>query len=1483
MRFQEFFRKFILVASLGFVSFLIFFGSPGNAAQKAELSPKYELNTGAVTVGGIEDRDGILWFATAIGPLRYDGENAKYLKTNSEIRLSRVGAMLESSDGRIWFGRISGGIVVHDKGQNSFRNYKHDPDDPESLSSNSLNWAPHLIAENSKGEIWIGTTHGLNKLKANGEGFVRYTHQPDDPNSLIGNDIHAVHIDTNDRIWVATSSGLSRYDPEMGRFTNYTHDPVNRFSLPSNNVSDIVEESDGVFWVSTHTAGLARLDVAQGTFESFRHSPHDSDSLSHDDIFSLAQDQEGNIWLGRSFSVAMGIEKFDPKMETFRTYLRHPDAVKPDVTETIMSVFPGADGTIWFPYNNGPVYRLTPHAPVRTVHFRQPAAQSRHLEPALIIAEDENSAVWIGGVGGLKFYDPRTGSYERWQPLSDGAGHETIGQNFNEINTILPAGENKLWIGEVDSTFLLVDTKTRRILQRFSSDVRAFGAWGGIFDPDDPSVIWFGSQTNGLGRLDTRDGTYRFFNRMSHPEAGIAASFVAKVMPAPTGGLWVATDGQGLMRFDGEKVVDQFDYIPGDPSSIGSSVVNDVEIDAQGRIWLATLEGGLNLLDEKNRTFQRFDINNGLPTNIIFGIEIDREGFLWLATNDGVFQFDPNLQQVIRRIGESDNLQTNILLTWPTGTLLTTKQELFLGALSGLSVISLPNLEAIESKPNVIFTALDQNGKALPVQSAVERVQQVDLFGPDSSFEFRGSVLGYISHLRKEIRYKLVGYDEDWNAPEGILYGRYTGLPEGSFTLVVQGSQGGGEWGSETRLRVNVYPAWWQTLWFKSATVLLVIGAVLGFAAWRWNILKKILETTKALAKSEEHMRDIAESAFDYFWETNEQHRIVSISDRFRIITGTEPDRFYGKTIWGATNENIDSPKWIKHRNDLEMLRPFKDFQFQVILPDEIVHHVLANGKPIFSESGKFSGYRGTGKDITAEVNATKDAATAQTRLLEAIESANASILVFNENDILVFLHLASSTELGAFRQANEIGMSFEEHVRKGLEANLFRLGNMTPDEFRKMRIDHHLDPTEPLELQLVNNTWLQLHETRMADGGTIQVWTDTSQIKIHEERAHRSQKMEAIGQLTGGVAHDFNNLLAVIQGNLELLEEEFAGQGGNFREYLGGALTASARGASLTHRLLAYARQQPLRPVVTDINELVGGMVSLLRRTLGERIHVIWKPGPGLWASNIDPGQLESAVLNLAVNARDAMPDGGTLTIETENVELSRSYAGDLEEFEPGDYVGISFTDTGVGMPKEVLDQIFEPFFTTKEVGKGTGLGLSMVYGFIKQSNGHINSRSEPGKGTSIRLFLARSDDRARSELSGGNRIESDNSEGIHILIVEDDHEVRKITTRKLQRLGYSVLEATDAQGAIKLLEGDFKIHLLLTDIGLPNGCDGIQLTQIVVQRWPKLPIVFMSGYPNVPPHFTREMQNTYRLLCKPFTNSVLIEAIDFALGNET
>ncbi|NWC74919.1 response regulator [Pseudomonas sp. P7759] len=385
------------------------------------------------------------------------------------------------------------------------------------------------------------------------------------------------------------------------------------------------------------------------------------------------------------------------------------------------------------------------------------------------------------------------------------------------------------------------------------------------------------------------------------------------------------------------------------------------------------------------------------------------------------------------------------------------------------------------------------------------------------------------------------------------------------------------------------------------------------------------------------------------------------------------------------------------------------------------------------------------------------------------------------------------------------------------------------------------------------------------------QVEERTAQLRHNEDALRQSQKMEAVGQLTGGIAHDFNNMLTGIIGSLELLRRRVSrGKLDDLDSLIDLGVTSANRAAGLTHRLLAFSRRQSLDSKPVEINQLVTSMGELLQRSINESIALDMRLTGQLWTAEADPNQLESALLNLVINARDAMPNGGSLTVETTNRHLDSVFTAAYGTLKPGDYVELSVSDTGCGIPESVMGRVFDPFFTTKPIGQGTGLGLSMIYGFARQSHGHVTIHSEVGKGTTVSLFLPRFIGEIVADVAADAALLPFANAGETVLIVEDDPAVRVLVSAVLKELGYGFVEAGDADTAVPIIESDQRIDLLISDVGLP-GMNGRQLAEIGRQIRPELKVLFITGYAEHAAVRGGFLDPGMQLITKPFTFDLL------------
>ena len=644
--------------------------------------------------------------------------------------------------------------------------------------------------------------------------------------------------------------------------------------------------------------------------------------------------------------------------------------------------------------------------------------------------------------------------------------------------------------------------------------------------------------------------------------------------------------------------------------------------------------------------------------------------------------------------------------------------------------------------------------------------------------------------------------------------------------------------------------------------------------------LARLLGVVRREAASERRLRTEREGLFSAVVESSNDAIITKLLDG--TITGWNraAERLFGFTAAEAIGKSINIIVPPDRQSDVRSIiertsrgEPIEHFETSRVHKDGRTLDVSLSISPIRSASGKIIGISKTARDIT-ESKRTEDALSQEIEERRRIfDSSNDLILVTDTAGNFIQVSPSVTVILG-YQPSDMIGHSAVEFIH--------------PDDLehtrREMRAARRGQSKRNFETRYVNKegkavalnwtgTWSEPVRRHFFIG------RDLTEKQAAEAQLRHAQKMDAVGQLTGGVAHDFNNILTVITGTIGILEEAVAGD-----PQLAAVAKlideAAERGANLTRHLLAFARKQPLQPLEVDVNALVLEAAKLLHPTLGEHIEITPLLAEDAWTALADPNQLATAVLNLAINARDAMPNGGKLALETNNVYLDENYADMQSEVTPGNYVMIAVSDTGTGIPAALLERVFEPFFTTKEVGRGTGLGLSMVFGFVKQSGGHVKIYSEEGHGTSVKIYLPRAtglhqtaaEAQVAADIEGGNET---------ILVVEDDSLVRRYVMTQIESLGYTTLEAANASDALQIVDNVATIDLLFTDVIMPGNMNGRQLVDEALKRRPGLKTLYTSGYTeNAIVHHGR-LDSGVLLLAKPYRKSELARMIRLALAS--
>jgi PAS domain S-box-containing protein len=654
-------------------------------------------------------------------------------------------------------------------------------------------------------------------------------------------------------------------------------------------------------------------------------------------------------------------------------------------------------------------------------------------------------------------------------------------------------------------------------------------------------------------------------------------------------------------------------------------------------------------------------------------------------------------------------------------------------------------------------------------------------------------------------------------------------------------------------------------------------SAVLGLLLLRWlpqaskeraDADADVHEKTEALNRDAEERRRLFETSLDLILVTDRKGIVTRVSPSSLEIVGYRPDEMVGRSgaefIYEADLEATKTEMRLARKG-----RQTRNFETRYVHKDGRAVSLAWSG--VWSEPEQKHFF--FGRDMTERNAAEKKLEKARAFFDAIIESLPAMLLVRTVADGKVVLVNSAAEQLLGYDRSEIIGKTAIDLLPHQEARNVLLQDEQTLLMGKAVENEYTLT-TRKLGVRRVRMKGFPLLEEQ---GNTQYIVTFAEDVTVQrqtEDQLFQAQKMEAVGQLTGGLAHDFNNLLAVIIGNLDIMAELLP-SAPEHAELGAAALEAALSGAELTRRLLAFARRQPLKPEEVDANELVSGITKLLARTLGENIKITLDLDPATKPVFVDRVQLETAIANLANNARDAMPAGGQLFVATRNGHLDLDYIEKHPEVQSGEYVTIEISDTGQGMAPEIVERIFEPFYTTKGVGKGTGLGLSMVFGFLKQSAGHISVYSEPGLGTTFRLYLQPTPSGSPANVVvEAPPLQPDYENEETVLVVEDNSSLRTVVVKQLEVIGLRVLEAENAQVALEVLKHEPRVDLVFTDVVLPGNMDGYALAGAIKENYPNLKIVMTSGFPGMRFNET-ELANGLPLLSKPYRKQDLVRMV--------
>lgn len=1307
--------------------------------------------------------------------------------------------------------------------------------------------------EDADGFIWIASRQGL--LRFDGYSFKPFQHDPENPDGPSASVPWHLNKDDKGRLWITTwGSGIDVLDTTSGRFTHHRHDPSDPSSLSNDNVWYVLQHSSGSIWVGTDTA-LNRFDEATGGFERFQ--PLNDGQPQAISVSSIAEDPDGMLWVG---TYGGGVNRFDPVKGTFRTFTRDPGIDGSLSHDNIWSVVAGSDGRMWIATAEG-LDRYDAIAD-RFIHYRHDPTDPRSLGSDAVntLAAGDNGQIWAGTRGrGISIYQPGSDTFEQLRHDPDDATTLSSDSVWRIVRDRIGA----FWIS-TDGGLNRYDPGANH----FATLRRKPGAPNSLPSASVTAVardaggdLWIGTEA-GLSRLSPKLDTATNFQPAKINAEGLTSDQITALVAQPDGTLWIGTN-QGLNRFDPKTGgIAPVNSPGGARPSLHRININSIAADPDGVLWIAAFGPGLIRYDPAADTIKRYPPDNSDPEALQTGwlstVMVARDGAIWIGGAGGLCRLDPVTETCTTLNSEADNSESSGL---PGDTITTLYQDLdgaiWIGTDNGLARFDQANgafsSVVIDHKPineQIAGIAEDTAGNLwLSNSKGLHRLSHKD--GSLRSYDRRDGLTADLFNLRT------LHFDAD-----GHLYaGSSNGLIHFAPAELKQNKVAPSVVFTQFRLLNDEVRSDINHLHGKqiNAAKQIVIAPEddvfsLGFAALNF---RNPLKTTYAYRLD----------GFSKDWTH------VDASQRLITFTNLDP----GSYVLQVKAANADGVWSVESRTLDIMVQPFW-WETRLARAGAITAPVALT---LLIAGWRLTTLRRHNRALCKLADerriAEEKASVLADRLRRLIDGANAPIIAVDTH-LRITEWNAAAADLTKTAGRDAKGLDLIEafappHAREELSAifaQAFSGRNTLAFEFPLC--PQQIDDADAPELLLLFSVTPQYDvEGRIV--GAIGIGQDTTELKRTEEVLRRTQKMDVVGQLAGGVAHDFNNLLAIMIGNLDLAAEDIS-EGSEAADQIEKALKAATKATNLTSKLLAFSRQslQPSSPL--NINAVIGNVIDLTAKSLTAEITVKTDLVEDLWLCDIDPGDLEDALINLSLNARDAMPDGGQLLIQTQNIELGEVYCSQHSNVVPGDYAMLSVGDTGTGIPEHIVPRIFDPFFTTKDTGKGTGLGLAMVYAFVKRSGGHIDLQTAEGHGTTFKIFLPKSDS---AELDTNEPATPDTSPGGSetILVIDDEIELLQMVATTLRRAGYTVLSATNATEGLALLESSPSIDLLLSDVVMPGDMNGLEVARIALVRYPNLPIIMTSGFAEKMRYGEDYADLLDTLLVKPYRRTHLLQRI--------
>jgi PAS domain S-box-containing protein len=1346
--------------------------------------------------------------------------NFKQYRPENGLPTAQVRRILQDHTGFMWFATFDG-LVRFDS--HEFRTYRHDPSDPRSIS-NSIVWD---IVEDRQGNIWVGSDGGLDLWRRETEEFLHFSLDGTASRKSPPVMIRRLLLEEGKCLWIGTTdSGLYRMDFKTRKISSLSDELKNPNAFDNNTILDLYRDSQGIIWIGTRDNGLKRIDPITRQFQVYLHDPQNAQSLGANQVLSIGEDLQGYLWIGTN----NGLSRLDRERRLFENYPFVPDDPAALQGNRVEAIVRDPEGRMWFGTDGGGLSRFEPGTR-SFVHFQNIRNDGSTIlsDTITAICLDRNGDFWIGHVpAGASYANRLNASFQYFRSNS----YQPSSLPDDNIHAVLEDSSGELWVGTDKAGLCYYQNSTKKWISyahnpRNPNSLSANAAMS--LCRDSLGNIWIGTWKGGVDRFDPRTRQFRHYRPDPTNKNSLHSAFIFGIVEDLQHQIWIATSGGGLDRYDPSK--DQFTHYrhdPANPRSINNNNVYCVKVSRSGEIWAGT-QAGLARWNPSGDDWERYQSPGSLSHNLINDMLEDREGNLWVATNGG------GLNHLNIRTGKfvSFGVREGLPSAMVRSVLEDQRGMLWIGTAEGL----------------VCFDPYKRHFRVYDKSSGME-----------------------ILYYNRNACWRRQNGELMFGANQGLIGFDPRMIPNNDFVppVVITG------------LEIDSQPDWpgrSGSFLQKSITMtqLLSIPSRIDVISFQFAALN---------FRSPERNQYLYQLVgFDPTW------RKAGVEQR-ATYTNLNPGT-YNFRVKASNNEGI----WNEQGTTLELIVVpawWQTVWFRTGITGFIAL-IIAVASWILSKRRyhqKLVEAQKEKEHLQKLQKASVALQESEERLNMALEGADMGIWDWNlENGQYVFDRRWAEIAGYSLGDLPTQYRAWKERIHpEDLDATIQNLekhlSGITPNfeaEYRFRHKDGHwlwvFNKGRVIQRDPAGKA---LRVSGMHQDISVRKRWEEQQKKL-EEQLVQAQKIESVGRLAGGVAHDLNNMLTPILGHCELMSDDLP-PGDPRRSSLREISRAAEHSRDLVRQLLAFARRQTLEMKMLDLNQVIQNFEKILRRTLHEDIQMELELAPSLPTIRGDLVQIEQILVNLALNAQDAMPTGGRLIIGTNARQVDYEESRTLDIVGPGHYVVLTVSDTGAGMDRETQNRIFEPFFTTKDFGKGTGLGLATVYGIVKQHDAFIHCYSEQGAGTVFRIYFPVQAEKSVQVLKGDQTIIRSAAAGSEtILLVEDQEQVKELCMRFLAKAGYKVLATANGAQALNLVtQHAGPIHLLLTDVVLPDT-DGRTLYKHIAAKREGIRVLYMSGYPtNVIAH-RGVLDEGMNFIQKPFSSQSLREKIIQVLEKDT